>query len=100
MNFFPATSHFTLQATRNDDAAHAGGPTPTTVAIGTFTERSCAENRVKRLSTVQAFDGYILVEESLRSLSVKPAVLSTTKYDRHGSVVTAGPRARHAAAPR
>lgn len=100
MDYFPAITQYKLQATWNGGNTVSDGETPSTVAIGIFTDRSFAENRVKRLSTVHAFDSYILIEESVRTLIYNAAVLSTTNYDMHGEVVASGAKGRRGSAPR
>ncbi len=100
MDYFPASTHFVLRATRNGTAGNAQGRTPNYIDIGTFTARSSAENRVRRLSAVRAFDGYVLTEESVRLLTSGSAVLNTVTYNTHGDVSTPGSRARGGAAQR
>jgi hypothetical protein len=99
MDYFPGSTHFLLRATRDGSADNARGQTPTYVPIGTFAARSSAENCVGRLSRVHAFDGYVLTEESVRSLTHGSAVLTTVTYDTHGVVITPRSRARGAALP-
>jgi hypothetical protein len=87
MNYFPATSHFIVQATRHGDAAKPSVKTQSSMPIASFGERLHAEHCVKRLAQVHAFDGYVLIDESFRSFEQAPTLLSTTVYDAHGSVV-------------
>ena len=96
MDYFPSTTHFLLRATRESSVR---GQTPAYVPVGTFAVRSSAENCVRRLSKAQAFEGYVLTEESVRSLTHGSAVLNTVTYDTRGIAVMPRTRARGGALP-
>jgi hypothetical protein len=100
MNYFPGTSHFKVQVMQYADLANPTVKTQSTLPIHTFVDRLQAEHCVQRLSRVHAFEGYVLIEESLRSFSHEPTVLNSTVYDAEGSVIPPSAAQKRAAASR